>query len=104
MNSKYDAAIYIRIVGIILSIISLSLAFIKPFDFVLNTALVYSLLVGAAILIMIGDLIVIKSAPDEEFSNRKERKEAIYDVITTAIVVGLFVIFYVVPFFSEHLW
>jgi len=104
MNKKYDAAIVIRIAGIILSIFSLSLAFIKPFDFVLNTVLVYLLLVGAALLIMIGDLIVIWSAPEEEFSTKKQRREAIYDVITTAAVVGLFVAFYVIPFFVEHLW
>ena len=104
MNEKYDAALYIRITGIVLSIISLSLAFIKPFEFVLNTMLVYSLLVGAAVLIMIGDLIVIKSAPEEEFSTKKQRREAVYDVITTAVVVGLFIAFYVTPFFIEHLW
>ena len=102
MNSKYDAAIYIRITGIILSIISLSFAFIKPFDFVLNTLSVYVLLVGAALLIMLGDLIVIKAAPEEEFSTKKQRKEAIYDVITTAVVVGLFVAFYVAPFLFEY--
>ncbi len=102
MNTKYDAAIWIRITGIIFSIISLSLAFIKPFDYILNTALVYILLVGAALLVMIGDLIVIKSAPEEEFSNKKQRQEAIYDVITTAVVVGLFAAFYVVPFYVQN--
>ena len=97
--TSYSVALYIRITGIILSIFSISLAFIKPFAYELNTGLVYGFLVAAAVLIMIGDLIVISAAPDEEYKNRKQRQEALYDVITTAIVVGLFVVFYVVPFF-----
>ena len=97
--TSYSTALYIRITGIVLSIFSLSLAFIKPFEYELNTGLVYGLLVAAAVLIMIGDLIVISSAPEEEYSNRKQRREALYDVITTALVVGLFVVFYAVPFF-----
>lgn len=103
MSTKYDAAIVIRVAGIVLSIFSLSIAFIKPFDYVFTTVLVYSTLVTAAVLIMIGDLIVIKSAPEQEFSNKKQRQEALYDVITTALVVSLFVAFYMIPFFVRHL-
>lgn len=97
--TSYGTALYIRIFGISLSIISLSLVFIKPFAFELNTALVYICLIAAAALIVIGDMIVINMSPNEEYTNRKQRQEALYDVITTAIVVGLFVVFYAVPFF-----
>lgn len=102
MNSKYDAAMYIRIFGVILSILSLSLVFIKPFEPILNTLLVYILLVGSAVTIIIGQLIVIGLSPEEEISNTEKRHEAIYDVLTTGAVVGLFVAFYVVPFLFAH--
>lgn len=104
MNLKYDAAMYIRIFGVVLSILSLSLVFIKPFEPVFNTLLIYLLLVMSALTIIIGQLVIIQIAPKEEIESIEKRHEAIYDVITTGTVVGLFVVFYVVPFLFKYYW
>lgn len=94
----------IRVTGIILSIVSISIGLIKPFEFVVNSILVDVLLVSAAVLIMLGELIVISMGKSEEIKTSKQRGEAIYDVISTGVIVLLFVGIYVVPFFAKHVW
>jgi len=94
----------IRVTGIVLSIISLSLALIKPFEYVTNSLLVSGLLVLAALLIIIGELLVISMGVSDEIKNRKQREESIYDIATTGLVVVLYVIFYFVPFLNKNIW
>jgi hypothetical protein len=102
MNKTYAMAMRIRIVGIVVSIVSLILAIIRPFEPVFNVGLVYFLLILSAVLIIVGQLIVIKFVPDEEFVTVHQRREAIYDVITTGLVMLIFIAIYVVPFVIKY--
>ena len=92
----------IRVAGIILSIVSIGIAIIKPFDFVTNSLLVSGILVLAALLIVIGELIVISMGSSEEIKNKKQKEEAVYDVVTTSLVIVLYCVFYVVPFLNRY--
>lgn len=102
MIDKEDAATFSRIAGIALSISSATIMFIRPFEPVANTLVVYFLLIGAAVLVMVGQLITIRLNQPDDFANQHKRHEAIYDVITIGLVMVLFVIFYVVPFMQKH--
>jgi hypothetical protein len=104
MSNKYAIAMGVRVTGIVLSIVSISIVLIKPFDFVLNTLLLNGLLILAALLIMVGELIVISIGSSEEIKSKKQRNEAVYDVITTGIVIVLYVIFYAIPFLNTYIW
>ena len=88
--------------GIAFSVSSAVVMFIKPFEYVTNTLVVYGMLLTAAILVIIGQLLIIWANKAGEFVNQQKRHEALYDIITIAIVMILFTIFYVVPFITKH--
>ncbi|MDB5181067.1 MAG: hypothetical protein JWO54_830 [Candidatus Saccharibacteria bacterium] len=102
MIDKEATVILVRIVGIILSISSAVIMFIKPFEYVTNTSVVYTLLIAAALLVMIGQLITIRLNPASEYPTKEKRTEALYDVASIGVVMVLFVIFYVAPFVTKH--
>lgn len=104
MSNKYAVAMGIRVTGIVLSVVSISIALVKPFDFVLNTLLLNGLLILAALLIMIGEMIVISMGSSEEIKSKKQRNEAVYDVVTTGVVIILYTIFYATPFLNTYIW
>ena len=99
----YDTAMSFRIAGIVTSVIAIFLAIVRPFEPVFSVGIVYFLLILSTILIIIGQLIVIRFVPEEEFKNPLQRKEALYDVITTGAVVLIFVFIYVVPFVLKYI-
>ena len=103
MKINYDTTLRIRIVGIALSVVSLVLIFIRPFDFVLNTLLVYGFIIFAAIFMIVGQIMVLNVEPNEETETKHEQHEILYDIVTTAIVMTLFIAFYAIPFVLEHL-
>ncbi len=103
MSKTYDVAMRFRIAGIIASVIALLLVIIRPFEPVFTVGLIYFLLILSAILIITGQLIVIKFVPEEEFRDQLQRKEAVYDVITTGVVIVIFGGIYVIPFILKHL-
>jgi hypothetical protein len=103
MSKTYDTAMGFRIAGITTSVIAILLAVIRPFEPVLSVGIVYTLLILSTVLIIIGQLIVIRLVPEEEFKNPLQRKEALYDVITTGAVVLIFIIIYVVPFVFKYI-
>jgi len=102
MIDKEDVATFSRIAGIALSISSATIMFIRPFDPVANTLAVYFLLIGAAVLVMVGQLLTFALNTAGSFSNTQKRNESLYDVVTIGVVMVLFVIFYVVPFMQKH--
>ena len=104
MNKKYMLAMTVRVIGIVLSVVSISIALFKPFTFVTNSLTVSGLLILAALLIMIGELIVINIGTSEEIKTRKQRGEAIYDVVTTGVVIVVYLLFIVVPFLNKYVW
>lgn len=103
MHKVYSAALWFRIIGISLSGIALLLTLFRPVDPVFAVGLVYTLLIVAALFIIIGQLLVIKFVPREEFKTKAQRTEAIYDVSTTIVVVIIFVIVYVIPFAIKYI-
>jgi hypothetical protein len=102
MIDKLSIALLARIIGIVLSIASSVILFIKPFEMVTNTLTVYYLLIAAALFVMIGQLITIKANPVGEFENAHKRHEAAYDLFTVGLVMLLFIFFYVIPFTQTH--
>lgn len=102
MIDKEDVALVSRITGIALSIASATIMFIRPFEAVTNTLVVYVLLICAAILVMIGQLMTIHLNQPGDFANQQKRHEAMYDAVTIGVVMLLFVIFYVLPFVQKH--
>lgn len=103
MKKSYDLAMILRIVGIIISVIALILMIIRPFQPVLAVGVVYCLLIISALFIIVGQIIVLKFVPEEEFSNKLQRTEALYDVITTSVIVGIFIAVYAIPFAVKYL-
>lgn len=97
-----DTALATRITGIALSIASAVVMLIRPFESVINTLIVYLLLISAALFVMIGQLITIRLNKPGDFPNIHKRHEAIYDALTIGLVMVLFVIFYVIPFLQTH--
>jgi hypothetical protein len=102
MIDREDAALLVRITGIALSISSAVIMFIKPFEYVPNTLVVYAFLIAAALLVIVGQVMTIVSNSPEELPTRQKRHEAIYDAISIGIVIVLFSFFYVFPFISKH--
>jgi hypothetical protein len=102
MIDREDTAALVRMTGVAFSISSAVVMFIKPFDYVTNTLVVYALLITAALLVIIGQLIIIVQNQTGEFKNHHKRIDAIYDTVTIAVVMILFVIFYVIPFMTKH--
>ena len=102
MIDKEDGAMVIRITGITLSLASAVVMFIKPFELVLNILVVYFLLILAAILVMVGQLITIRLNLPGDFKSKVKRQDAMYDVVTIGFVMVLFVIFYVIPYVSNN--
>jgi hypothetical protein len=102
MIDREDTAALVRMTGIAFSISSAVVMFIKPFEYVTNTLVVYGMLLTAALLVIIGQLLIIRVNKVGEFVNQQKRHEALYDTITIAIVMILFSIFYVVPFITKH--
>jgi uncharacterized membrane protein len=102
MIDKEDAALLARITGIALSIFSAVILFIKPFEYVTNTLLVYILLISAALFVMIGQLITIRLNQPDDFPNQHKRHEATYDALTIGFVMILFIGFYVIPFIQKY--
>ena len=103
MSTTYDVAMRFRIAGITTSVIAILAAIIRPFEPVLSVGIVYILLILSAILIIIGQLIVIRFVPEEEFKTPLQRKEALYDVVTTGAVMLIFICIYVVPFVFKYI-
>jgi hypothetical protein len=102
MIDREDTAALVRMTGIAFSISSAVVMFIKPFEYVTNTLVVYGMLLTAAVLVIIGQLLIIWANKAGEFANQQKRHEALYDTITIAIVMILFTIFYVIPFITKH--
>jgi len=102
MLDKEDTATLVRIAGIVLSIASSIVLFIKPFEYVTNTLTVYFLLIGAAVLVMIGQATTINLNREGELANHHKRHEAWYDLITIGLVMVLFILFYVIPFIQKN--
>lgn len=92
----------VRIAGIVISIVSLVVLFFKPFEPTINTLIVYLLIIAAAVVMMIGQAIVYTYAPKEEIKNTEQRHEALYDLITTGVLVTLFAALYVIPYIVKH--
>jgi hypothetical protein len=102
MLDKEDTATIVRISGIVLSIASSIVLFIKPFEYVTNTLTVYFLLISAALLVMIGQVITIRLNREGELADHHKRQEAWYDLITIGLVMVLFIFFYVIPFIQKN--
>jgi hypothetical protein len=102
MIDKQSVALVARIAGIVVSIVSSVILFIKPFEAVTNTLAVYFLLIAAAALVMIGQLITVKINQPGEFKDVTKRHEALYDLATVGIVMVLFVFLYVIPYIQTH--
>jgi hypothetical protein len=59
MIDREDTAALVRMTGIAFSISSAVVMFIKPFEYVTNTLVVYGMLLTAALLVIIGQLLII---------------------------------------------
>ena len=102
MIDKEDMANIARIIGVILSLASVALMISSPFENVVNTLIVYFMLIASALFVMVGQIITIRLNLPGEFSNDTKRHEALYDVITVGVVIVLFTIFYAIPYLSKY--
>ncbi len=102
MIDKQSLAVAVRITGILVSIVSSVILFIKPFEVVTNTLTVYFLLIASAVLVTVGQLITVKINQTGEFKDVTKRHEALYDLATVGIVMILFILLYVIPYVQAH--